>query len=112
MTGHDPTSESASTSLSVLIPNYNYARYIGLTIDSVLKQASADTEIVVTDNASTDSSVEVVRAYDDDRVRLSVNPCNVGFAANLSVRPCWLVAAEFAVVRDRLNDWRSRRTSP
>ena len=69
--------------LSVLIPNYNYARYIGDTLRSVLVQAPSDIEIVVSDNASTDTSVEVVRACDDDRIRLAVNPCNVGFAANL-----------------------------
>lgn len=74
---------SESITLSVLIPNYNYARYIGETIDSVLRQATDDVEIVVTDNASTDDSVEVVRNFADRRVRLSVNPCNVGFSANL-----------------------------
>lgn len=74
---------SADIALSVLIPNYNYGRYIGETINSVLAQAPADIEVVVTDNASTDDSVDVVRRFTDTRVRLSVNPCNVGFAANL-----------------------------
>ena len=55
--------------LSVLIPNYNYARYIGETIDSVLSQAPPDLEIIVTDNASTDKSADVVREYADPRVR-------------------------------------------
>lgn len=70
-------------SLSVMIPNYNYGRYIGDTIESVLKQATPDLEIVVCDNASTDDSVSVVKSYTDARVRLSINPCNVGFASNL-----------------------------
>lgn len=69
--------------LSVMIPNFNYGRYIGETINSVLSQASVGVEIVVCDNASTDESVTVVRAYRDERVRLEVNPCNVGFSANL-----------------------------
>lgn len=71
------------TSLSVLIPNFNYARYIGETIHSVLDQAPRDLEIVVCDNASTDDSVDVVRSIGDARIKLEVNPCNVGFAANL-----------------------------
>lgn len=74
---------TVSPSLSVLIPNFNYARYIGETIQSVLAQAGADVEIVVADNASTDNSVDVVRSFGDARVKLSQNPCNVGFAANL-----------------------------
>lgn len=69
--------------LSVMIPNFNYGRYIGDTIGSVLSQAQLDTEIVVADNASTDDSVAVVKAFGDDRIRVTVNPCNVGFAANL-----------------------------
>jgi glycosyl transferase family 2 len=70
--------------LSVMIPNYNYGRYIGETIRSVLTQATAaEVEVVVADNASTDDSVEVVRSQRDPRVRIEVNPCNVGFAANL-----------------------------
>ncbi len=69
--------------LSVMIPNYNYARYIGETIGSVLRQAANDIEIVVSDNASTDDSVQVVRQQADPRIRIEVNPVNVGFAANL-----------------------------
>jgi glycosyltransferase involved in cell wall biosynthesis len=69
--------------LSVMIPNYNYGRYIAETIRSVLAQAPADLEIVIADNASTDDSVAVVRRQADPRVRLEVNACNVGFAANL-----------------------------
>jgi hypothetical protein len=74
---------TSSPALSVLIPNYNYGRYIRETIDSVLVQPMKNLEVVVADNASTDNSVEVVRAVKDDRVRLTINPVNVGFAANL-----------------------------
>lgn len=73
----------SQVALSVMIPNFNYGRYIGETIDSVLEQAPKNIEVVVCDNASTDNSVEVVSNYHDDRVRLAVNPCNVGFSANL-----------------------------
>ena len=71
------------TSLSVMIPNYNYGRYIGETIESVLGQAPADVEIVVADNASTDDSVAVVRSRRDPRIRLEINATNLGFATNL-----------------------------
>lgn len=72
-----------SVALSVLVPNYNYARYIGETIESVLNQDAADVEVVVSDNASTDDSVKIVHGYLCERVRLSVNPINLGFASNL-----------------------------
>lgn len=68
---------------SICIPNFNYERYLGRTIQSVLDQQDADLEVVVSDNASTDRSVEIVRGFADQRIRLHVNRCNVGFAGNL-----------------------------
>lgn len=72
-----------SPTLSVMIPNFNYARYIAETIHSVLDQAPPDMEVVVCDNASTDDSIKVIESVGDPRLRLSVNACNVGFAGNL-----------------------------
>jgi len=68
---------------SVCIPNFNYGRYLGTTIQSVLNQTYSSYEIVVVDNASTDDSVSVVEAFQSDRIRLFRNPYNVGFAPNL-----------------------------
>jgi len=70
---------------SICIPNYNYARYIGETIQSVLNQTCQDFEIIVADNASTDDSVDVVRKFNDPRISLVVNQYNVGFAPNLDL---------------------------
>lgn len=77
------TTTTTTPALSVMIPNFNYAKYIGETIHSVLRQAPANVEVVVCDNASTDNSVDVIRAIGDARLRLEVNACNVGFAPNL-----------------------------
>jgi glycosyltransferase involved in cell wall biosynthesis len=43
----------------------------------------AEFEILVSDNASTDGSMDVVRGFGDPRIRWRVNRCNVGFAGNL-----------------------------
>lgn len=71
------------TEFSICIPNFNYGRYLGETIATVLSQDVADLEVCVSDNASTDDSREVVGQIADERLRLSVNPTNVGFAPNL-----------------------------
>lgn len=68
---------------SICIPNYNYGRYLGQTIKSVLDQEGAEFELLVSDNASTDDSVEIVKSFADPRIRLNSNACNVGFAGNL-----------------------------
>ena len=68
---------------TISIPNFNYGRYLGEALRSVLDQEGVDLDVVVSDNASTDASVEVARRFEDPRLRVEVNPCNVGFAANL-----------------------------
>lgn len=68
---------------SICIPNYNYARYIGTTIESVLSQSYPHFEIIVADNASTDDSVEVVRSFGSKKIRVIENQRNIGFAPNL-----------------------------
>jgi len=68
---------------SICIPNFNYGRYLGRTIQSVLDQNYSDLEILVSDNASTDNSVDVVRSFNDPRIQLHINECNIGFAGNL-----------------------------
>lgn len=68
---------------SICIPNYNYELYLGRTIRSVLDQENVDLEILVSDNASTDGSLNVARGFQDPRIRVRVNALNVGFSANL-----------------------------
>jgi glycosyltransferase involved in cell wall biosynthesis len=53
-------------------PAYNIAKYIGETVDSVLRQTFHDFEYLVVDDGSTDNSVDVVKAHvgDDPRFRL------------------------------------------
>jgi glycosyltransferase involved in cell wall biosynthesis len=68
---------------SICIPNYNYEQFLGRTLQSVLDQQGFDLEILVSDNASTDGSLDVVRSFDDSRIKVHVNAVNVGFCANL-----------------------------
>ncbi len=49
--------------LSICMPTYNFGRFIGEALDSVLKQATDEVEIVVLDGASTDNTPEVVRSF-------------------------------------------------
>lgn len=49
--------------VSIVIPCYNHAHYLGETIESALKQSYAPIEVIVVDDGSTDSSAEVAARY-------------------------------------------------
>ena len=51
-------------SVSVIIANHNYGRYIGECIESVLAQSHKNIEVYISDNASTDMSWEVINSFD------------------------------------------------
>jgi glycosyltransferase involved in cell wall biosynthesis len=56
--------------VSVIMPAFNYGRYIGAAIESVLRQVHSDLELLVVDDGSTDNTAEVLRGVTDPRVRL------------------------------------------
>ena len=74
--------------VSVVIPSYNHAAFIGETIASILRQSYANVEIVVTDDGSHDGTPDIIRQFSDRRIDLEVFPQNRGAsaAANSSIR--------------------------
>jgi len=66
--------------VSVIIPNYNHARFLPQRIDSVLQQTYQDFEVILMDDCSPDNSVEILKSYaeKDGRIRLALNEKNSG----------------------------------
>ncbi|MBR3172512.1 glycosyltransferase family 2 protein [Candidatus Saccharibacteria bacterium] len=52
---------SQNKKVSVVVPNYNYARYINKRIDSIVRQTYPIYELIVLDDCSTDGSVGVIK---------------------------------------------------
>src|ERR1700739_203957 len=76
------------SAVSIVINNYNYARFLRDAIDSALAQTYSNVEVVVVDDGSTDDSPEIIASY-GSRVSAVLKPnggqasaFNAGFAAS------------------------------
>lgn len=67
--------------VSVIIPAYNNAEFLGETIQSVLKQTYPNFEIMVVNDASPDHVNEVIQQFADPRIRYIVHEKNLGLSA-------------------------------
>ena len=72
--------------LSIGLPVYNGEKFISESIDSILAQTFQDFELIICDNASTDKTEEICRAYtaEDERIRYYRNEKNIGCARNFN----------------------------
>lgn len=93
--------------VSVLIPSYNHERYLRECVDSALEQTYQDREIIVIDDASKDSSQEILRTY-GDRIRFSVNDPNVGTYPTLN-RALAMACGEYVAILNSDDRWRPHK---
>lgn len=56
--------------VSFIIPFYNSEKFIAETLKSIFNQTIKDFEIILVDDGSTDSSVEIIRTFKDERIKL------------------------------------------
>lgn len=64
--------------VSICIPSYNLAKFIGETIQSALSQSFSDFELLIEDDGSTDESVRVIESFSDPRISLVKRTENIG----------------------------------
>lgn len=74
------TSAAKAPLVSIIVPNYNYARYLKERMDSIFSQTMTDYEIILLDDASTDGSQKILEEYARDPrvVSLTINDSNTG----------------------------------
>ena len=68
--------------ISVCIPTYNGAKYIAQTIESILNQTFTDFEVIVSDDGSSDKTLEIVGSFNDPRIVRIDRLSKVGAEAN------------------------------
>lgn len=62
--------------ISVITPVYNGEQFVARTIDSVLGQTFGNFEYILVDDASTDSSLSIIKSFNDPRIRILKNEVN------------------------------------
>ncbi len=68
----------------ICIPTYNAETTIRETLDSILKQTHQNLVVLISDNASTDETLNVIRSFEDSRVHIYINTDNVGGEENFN----------------------------
>lgn len=75
--------------VSIIIPAYNAATYLEETIRGVVGQTFQNWELLVVNNASTDSTGDILRRLtaelSDPRIRILTNPCTLSMAENWNI---------------------------
>ncbi|MGE4283580.1 MAG: glycosyltransferase [Clostridia bacterium] len=70
--------------ISVIMPVFNSSRFLKEAIDSILDQSFSSFELLIVDDASSDSSPDIIRSYKDNRIVFLKNETNMGIAFSLN----------------------------
>lgn len=90
--------------VSVILSNYNGEQYLNESISSVLKQTYTDFEFIIVDDASTDSSREVINSYNDSRIKRYYAEKNRHIAYSLN-KALEMVSGEYIARIDSDDIW-------
>lgn len=71
--------------VTVLMSVHNDLQYLHESVDSILNQTFNDFEFILIDDGSTDGSGEILKSLSDPRVKLLVNPANIGLTKSLNL---------------------------
>lgn len=76
--------------ISVLMTVYNCEKYLGQAIDSILNQTWKDFEVIIVDDGSTDNSLQIIKGYNDSRIKVITLEKNSGVAhaRNIGMEQC------------------------
>ena len=69
--------------ITICIPTYNRAQYIGQTIESVLNQTYSKLELLIVNDASTDETENIISKFKDKRIRYEKNSKNLGYIKSM-----------------------------
>jgi GT2 family glycosyltransferase len=99
-THHRPTGAPSSSTVSVIVPCYNYAAVLGDCLDSVLRQEGPQIRVLVINDASPDHTAETAElwAQRDPRVEVRHHDTNLGNIATYNEGLAWAADGDYTVL--------------
>jgi len=96
--------------ISIAMCTYNGERFIKEQINSILNQTFDDFELIITDDGSSDDTVEIVKNYQliDSRIKLFKNETNLGFVKNFE-KAISLCEGEYIALADQDDIWKENK---
>lgn len=95
--------------ISVCMATYNGEQYISEQIDSILAQLTDDSELIISDDGSSDNTVKIIKSYKDERIRLIHGPQN-GVVKNFE-NAILHAKGEYIFLSDQDDVWMSNKVS-
>ncbi len=81
--------------ISVCMATYNGERFIRQQLDFILPQLSSDDEIIVSDDGSTDETLEILKSYKDSRIKIFHHERNEDLLKEKAGRNFYLASSNF-----------------
>ncbi|QFR48662.1 glycosyltransferase family 2 protein [Sulfurimonas lithotrophica] len=102
--------ERRSKMISIAMCTYNGEKYINEQIDSILNQTYKDFELVITDDGSTDNTIDIIKEYqkNDERIKLYKNEKNLGFIKNFE-KAISLCSGDHIALADQDDSWKKNK---
>jgi cellulose synthase/poly-beta-1,6-N-acetylglucosamine synthase-like glycosyltransferase len=94
---------------SIVLAAYNGEQYIGAQLDSIMAQLASDDEVIVSDDASSDATVQVVQQRNDPRIQIARNSTRVGYVKNFE-RAVRLARNDRIIFSDQDDLWLPNKT--
>lgn len=85
--------------VTILMPVYNGQAYVYDAVTSMLNQTYHDFDLLVIDDGSTDKSLEILQAFDDERLVIEQNPQNMGIVQTLN-KGLEMITGEYVIRMD------------
>ena len=96
--------------VSVVLCTFNGEKYLRPQLDSILSQSWTNLEVIISDDASTDGTVSIIKEYGrkDPRIRVFVNEVNSGYNKNFE-KAFSHASSEHIAISDQDDIWESNK---